>query len=92
MSRRSRSVSKRKQKVSCFFTQLGQPTYDCVRQRSYGGVFTRLIPRNTTIPTKKSQVFSTAADGQTQVQIKVYQGEREMVIIRSTEGIKKQQQ
>ncbi|CAG9836002.1 unnamed protein product [Diabrotica balteata] len=43
-----------------------------------GGVFTRLINRNTTIPTKKSQVFSTAADGQTQVEIKVHQGEREM--------------
>jgi molecular chaperone DnaK len=43
-----------------------------------GGVFTRLITRNTTIPTKKSQVFSTAADGQTQVGIKVLQGEREM--------------
>jgi len=43
-----------------------------------GGVFTRLINRNTTIPTRKSQVFSTAADGQTQVQISVHQGEREM--------------
>ena len=43
-----------------------------------GGVFTRLIERNTTIPTKKSQVFSTADDGQTAVTIKVYQGEREM--------------
>nr|XP_060142558.1 LOW QUALITY PROTEIN: stress-70 protein, mitochondrial-like [Globicephala melas] len=43
-----------------------------------GGVFTKLINRNTTIPTKKSQVFSTAADGQTQVEIKVCQGEREM--------------
>ncbi|XP_027106153.2 heat shock 70 kDa protein, mitochondrial [Coffea arabica] len=43
-----------------------------------GGVFTRLINRNTTIPTKKSSVFSTAADNQTQVGIKVLQGEREM--------------
>ncbi|XP_060693004.1 stress-70 protein, mitochondrial [Hemiscyllium ocellatum] len=43
-----------------------------------GGVFTKLIGRNTTIPTKKGQVFSTAADGQTQVEIKVFQGEREM--------------
>ncbi|KAJ7544080.1 hypothetical protein O6H91_09G064100 [Diphasiastrum complanatum] len=43
-----------------------------------GGVSTKLINRNTTIPTKKSQVFSTAADGQTQVGIKVLQGEREM--------------
>ncbi|XP_047333606.1 heat shock 70 kDa protein, mitochondrial-like isoform X2 [Impatiens glandulifera] len=43
-----------------------------------GGVFTRLINRNTTIPTKKSQVFSTAADNQTQVGIKVLQGEREI--------------
>jgi molecular chaperone DnaK len=43
-----------------------------------GGVFTRLIHRNTTIPTKKGQVFSTAADNQTKVSIKVYQGEREM--------------
>merc|ERR1712057_84038 len=43
-----------------------------------GGVFTRLIPRNTTIPTQKSQVFSTAADNQTQVGIKCLQGEREM--------------
>lgn len=45
-----------------------------------GGVFTRLIPRNTTIPTKKGQVFSTAADNQTQVGIKVLQGEREMAV------------
>lgn len=43
-----------------------------------GGVFTKLISRNSTIPTKKSQVFSTAADGQTQVEIKVFQGEREI--------------
>ena len=45
-----------------------------------GGVFTRIIDRNTTIPTKKTQVFSTAADNQTQVNIKVYQGEREMCV------------
>jgi molecular chaperone DnaK len=43
-----------------------------------GGVFTRLIERNTTIPTRKSEVFSTAADNQTSVEIKVYQGERAM--------------
>merc|ERR1712117_255032 len=43
-----------------------------------GGVMTKMINRNTTIPTKKSQVFSTAADGQTQVELKVHQGEREM--------------
>merc|ERR1712048_48084 len=43
-----------------------------------GGVFTRLINRNTAIPTKKSEVFSTAVDNQSQVGIKVYQGEREM--------------
>lgn len=44
-----------------------------------GGVFTRLINRNTTIPTRKGQVFSTAATGQTSVEIRVYQGERELV-------------
>jgi len=43
-----------------------------------GGVFTRMINRNTTIPTKKSQVYSTAADNQTTVSIRVFQGEREM--------------
>src|SRR5690242_1200756 len=43
-----------------------------------GGVFTKLIEKNTTIPTKKSQVFSTAQDGQTAVTIRVFQGEREM--------------
>jgi len=51
-----------------------------------GGVFTRLINRNTTIPTKKSQVFSTAADGQTQVEIKVFQGEREMAAMNKKLG------
>jgi molecular chaperone DnaK len=43
-----------------------------------GGVFTKLIDRNTTIPTRKSEVFSTAADSQTSVEVKVYQGERAM--------------
>jgi molecular chaperone DnaK len=43
-----------------------------------GGIFTRLIERNTTIPTKKSQIFSTAADNQTAVTIRVFQGERDM--------------
>lgn len=43
-----------------------------------GGVIHKIINRNTTIPTKKSQVYSTAADGQTQVEIKIYQGERDM--------------
>ncbi len=42
-----------------------------------GGVFTKIIERNTTIPTKKSQIFSTAADGQTSVEVRVFQGERE---------------
>jgi len=51
-----------------------------------GRVFTRLIDRNTTIPTKKSQVFSTAADGQTSVEIHVLQGEREMAQYDTTLG------
>ena len=51
-----------------------------------GGVFTKLIERNTTIPTKKSQVFSTAADGQTSVEIHVLQGEREMATYNKTLG------
>ena len=51
-----------------------------------GGVFTKLIDRNTTIPTKKSQVFSTAADGQTSVEIHVLQGEREMASYNKTLG------
>ena len=51
-----------------------------------GGVFTRLIDRNTTIPAKKSQVFSTAADGQTSVDIHVLQGEREMAQYNKTLG------
>ena len=51
-----------------------------------GGVFTKLIERNTTIPTKKSQVFSTAADSQTSVEIHVLQGEREMAQFNKTLG------
>lgn len=51
-----------------------------------GGVFTKLIPRNTTIPTKKSQIFSTAADSQTAVSIHVLQGEREMAAQNRTLG------
>ena len=51
-----------------------------------GGVFTKLIDRNTTIPTKKSQVFSTAADSQTSVEVHVLQGEREMAAYNKTLG------
>ncbi|HAN44429.1 MAG TPA: molecular chaperone DnaK [Ruminococcaceae bacterium] len=51
-----------------------------------GGVFTKIIERNTTIPTKKSQVFSTAADGQTSVEIHILQGEREMARDNKTLG------
>ena len=51
-----------------------------------GGVFTRLIERNTTIPVKKTQVFSTAADGQTSVDVHVLQGEREMAAYNKTLG------
>ena len=53
---------------------------------TYGGVFTKLIERNTTIPTKKSQIFSTAADGQTSVEVHVLQGEREMATYNKTLG------
>ena len=51
-----------------------------------GGVFNRIIDRNTTIPVKKSQIYSTAADGQTQVEIHVLQGEREMAAGNTTLG------
>ena len=51
-----------------------------------GGVFTKLIERNTTIPTKKSQIFSTAADGQTSVEVHVLQGERDMAQYNKTLG------
>ena len=53
---------------------------------TYGGVFTKLIERNTTIPTKKSQIFSTATDGQTSVEVHVLQGEREMAQDNKTLG------
>ena len=51
-----------------------------------GSVFTKLIPRNTTIPTRKSEIFSTAADGQTSVEVHVLQGEREMATHNKTLG------
>ena len=51
-----------------------------------GGVFTKLIDRNTTIPTQKSQIFSTAADGQTSVEVHVLQGERELAQYNKTLG------
>lgn len=51
-----------------------------------GGIFTKIIERNTTIPTKKSQIFSTAADGQTSVDVHVLQGEREMAQYNKTLG------
>ncbi len=52
-----------------------------------GGIFTKIIERNTTIPTKKSQIFSTATDNQTAVTIKVYQGEREMAVDNKLLGV-----
>ncbi|MCI5801042.1 MAG: molecular chaperone DnaK [Oscillospiraceae bacterium] len=52
-----------------------------------GGVFTKIIDRNTTIPTKKSQIFSTAADGQSSVEVHVLQGEREMAKDNKTLGL-----
>ena len=58
-------------------------SFSCLKSLSgietLGGIMTKLISRNTTIPTKKSQVFSTAADGQTAIEVKIYQGERELV-------------
>ncbi|MBP3348439.1 MAG: molecular chaperone DnaK [Clostridia bacterium] len=53
---------------------------------TFGGVFTKLIERNTTIPAKRSQIFSTAADGQTSVEVHVLQGEREMAAGNKTIG------
>ena len=58
----------------------------CLGIETMGGVFTKLIDRNTTIPTKKSQVFSTAADNQTSVEVHVLQGEREMAAYNKTLG------
>ena len=51
----------------------------CEGIETLGGIMTKLISRNTTIPTKKTQTFSTAADGQTAIEVKIYQGERELV-------------
>lgn len=57
----------------------GSDRLSLVGIETLGGIMTKLITRNTTIPTKKSQVFSTAADGQTAIEVKIYQGERELV-------------
>ena len=53
--------------------------HQCLGIETLGGIMTKLVTRNTTIPTKKSQVFSTAADGQTAIEVKIFQGERELV-------------
>jgi len=47
--------------------------------KTLGGIMTKLISRNTTIPTKKLRIFSTAADGQTTTKVKIFQGERELI-------------
>ena len=64
-------------KLSFFFHSVAHSEYSGIE--TLGGIMTKLISRNTTIPTKKSQVFSTAADGQTAIEVKIYQGERELV-------------
>src|SRR5882762_8558644 len=53
--------------------------HQCLDIETLGGIMTKLITRNTAIPTKKSQVFSMAADGQTAIEVKIFQGERELV-------------
>lgn len=63
---------------SCFSLAAPLPAPLSLGIETLGGIFTRLIKRKTTIPTKKSQVFSAAADNQTQVGVRVQQGEREM--------------
>ena len=60
-----------------FFSSVAHSRYTGIE--TLGGIMTKLISRNTTIPSKKSQVFSTAADGQTAIEVKIYQGERELV-------------
>jgi molecular chaperone DnaK len=61
------------------FSAIGKLTSFFTGIETLGGIMTKLINRNTTIPTKKSQVFSTAADGQNAIEVKIFQGERELV-------------
>ena len=65
--------------VSIYTTLRSLANFAASGIETLGGIMTKLISRNTTIPTKKTQTFSTAADGQTAIEVKIYQGERELV-------------